>query len=143
MSCCSRNLKKCNYKSVQRVFNNSSQEFLAIGTTLNLLGALATDTGVSIKTNINNFSFDYNGTYRISADVTLEPTTTGVATLQLYKNGVALPCAICTKTAMSDVIYTLHVETDLYLKEDDVISVMVSGVPGSVTWLGATCEKLA
>lgn len=143
MNCHKRNLKRCNYKSIERAFNNSSQNFIDTGTTLNLLGTLATDTGVSIKTNNNNFTINNCGTYSISADVTIEPTSAGNVILQLYKNNVALPCAISEVTVALTDIYTLHVETDLYLKEDDVISVNISGVNGSVNWIGVTCEKLA
>lgn len=143
MSCCKRNLKRCNYKSIERAFNNVSQAFVSTGTTLNLLGTLATDTGVSISTNTNNFTINTCGTYIISADVTFEPTGAGNVIVQLYKNGVALPCAISIFTVAVGDIYTLHVETDLYLKEDDIISVNISGVAGDVTWIGATCEKLA
>lgn len=140
---CGCDLKKCNYKSIERCFNTTAQPFLATGTTLNLLGAKATDTGVSICTNTNNFSINCRGTYHISADVTAEPTGSGDLIIQLYRNGVSLPCAICTETVASGDIYTLHTETDLYLKPDDEISINISGVAGSVTWLGASCIKWA
>ena len=140
---CGCDLKKCNYKSIERCFNATAQPFLATGTTLNLLGAKATDTGVSICTNTNNFSINCRGTYHISADVTAEPTGSGDLTIQLYRNGVSLPCAICTETVASGDIYTLPTATDLYLKTDDEISINIRGVEGSVTWLIASCIKWA
>lgn len=140
---CGCDLKKCNYKSIERCFNITEQPFLATGTTLNLLGAKATDTGVSICTNANNFSINCRGTYHISADVTAEPTGAGDLTIQLYRNGVSLPCALSTATVAAGDTYTLHTETDLYLKPDDEISLNISGVAGSATWVGASCVKWA
>ena len=140
---CGNNLKQCNYKSIERTFNNTSQPFVATGTTLNLLGVKATDTGVSICSSVNNFSINCTGTYHICADVTAEPTGAGDLEIQLYRNGVPLPCAICTQTVASGDTYTLHTETDIYLKPDDEISLNISGVAGSVTWLGASCIKWA
>ena len=140
---CGTNLKKCNYKSIQRAFNILPQEFTATGTTLNILGSKATDTGVSVCTKANSFSINCRGTYHISADVTAAPTAAGNLILQLYRNGVSLPCAINTFTVASGNSYTLHTETDLYLKPDDEISIKISGVEGQVTWLGASCIKWA
>lgn len=140
---CGNNLKQCNYKSIERTFNNTSQPFVATGTTLNLLGVKATDTGVSICSNVNNFSINCKGTYHLCADVTAEPTGAGDLTVQLYRNGVPLPCAICTETVAAGDTYTLHTETDLYLKPDDEISVNINGVAGSVTWIGSSCIKWA
>jgi len=142
MACCN-NLKQCNYKSIERTFNNTSQPFVATGTTLNLLGVKATDTGVSICSNVNNFSINCKGTYHLCADVTAEPTEAGDLIVQLYRNGVPLPCAICTETVAAGDTYTLHTETDLYLKSDDEISVNINGVAGEATWIGASCIKWA
>ena len=142
MSCCN-NLKRRNYKSIERTFNSNEQTFIASGTTLNLLGTKATDTGCSIDTGVNNFTINCNGTYHVCADVTAEPTGAGDLTIQLYRNGVELPCAICTMTVASGDTYTLHTETDLYFKSDDVISLNISGVAGEATWVGASCVKWA
>ena len=142
MSCCN-NLKRRNYKSIERTFNSTEQPFIASGTTLNLLGTKATDTGCSIDTNVNNFTLNCNGTYHLCCDATVEPTGAGDLVLQIYKDGVPLPCAICTATVAAGDTYTLHTETDLFLKADDVLSFELSGVAGSATWVGASCVKWA
>lgn len=141
MACC--NFKKRSYKSIQKVYNPNSQTVIDSGTTLNLLGTLATDTGVGITTNINNFSINCSGAYSVSFDVTVDVTTGGDAVLQIYKNGVPLPCAISTLTASGATIYTMHVETDLLFRVNDEITIQISGVTGNATFVSGSIIKLA
>lgn len=88
-----------------------------------------------------------SGLYHLSADVTYTPTAAGVAILQLYKDGVALPCAIAQQTVAAGNVYTNHIETDLCLTtccvNRPVITLDISGVAGTVNHTCVGAVKLA
>lgn len=133
-------------KSVQTIYNSTSQTVLTTGSTLQLLGNKCTNCGCSITTNSNNFIINNSGTYRFSFDVTFTPTAAGTAVIQLYKNGIALPCAISTVSVAEATTYTTHIETILnvpvccMLKPE--FSVIISGIAGTVDNIGANVLKV-
>lgn len=133
-------------KSVQTVYNSTSQTVLTTGSTLQLLGNKCTNCGCSITTNSNSFTINNSGIYRFSSDVTFTPTAAGTAVIQLYKNGIALPCAIATVTVAESTTYTEHIETILsvpvccMLKPE--FSIRITGVDGAVNNVGANVSRL-
>lgn len=88
-----------------------------------------------------------SGLYHLSADVTYTPTAAGVVILQLYKDGVALPCAIAQQTVAAGDVYTSHIETDLCLTtccvNHPLITLDISGVAGTVNHTCVGMVKLA
>lgn len=145
MSCCN---KSPYAKSCVRVRNSSSQTLSATTpTTLILQGTTVTDSGCSLTINGSGIRVNKSGLYHFSADVTVNPTAAGTAVIQLYKDGIALPCAVSAVTAATDTIFTTHVETDLCLNaccaSNPVITLVVSGVAGTVTNLCVGGLKLA
>lgn len=145
MSC---NCNKNPYaKSAVRVFNTAAQPFTADTTTLTIEGTPVVDTGCSLCLNPASITVDKSGLYHLSADVTFTPTAAGVAIVQLYRDGVALPCAISQLTVAAGTIYTTHIETDLCINTCCVnrpsISLRIGGVAGTVNRTCVGAVKLA
>lgn len=144
MSC---NCKNTYQKSAQTAYNNADQAYVAAGTTVNILGNLATDTGVSISTQTGGFRICSGGLFRVSFDVTSTPAAAGAQILQLYSDATPLPCAIATDTVAADGIITQHVETVIRLATccaiQPSISARISGVAGTINHVCASAVKLA
>lgn len=144
MSC---NCKNTYQKSAQTAYNNAEQAYVAAGTTVNILGNLATDTGVSISTQAGGFRICSGGLFRVSFDVTSTPAAAGAQILQLYSDATPLPCAIATDTVAADGIVTQHVETVIRLATccaiQPSISARISGVAGTINHVCASAVKLA
>ncbi len=144
MSC---NCKNEYQKSAQTAYNNAEQAYSADGTTVAILGNLATDTGVSIDTNTSGFQICSGGLFRISYDVTSTPSAAGAQILQLYDGTSPLPCAVATVSVATDGILTQHVETTLRLATccaiRPSISARISGVAGTINHVCASAVKLA
>lgn len=134
-------------KSAQMAYNNAEQTYTAAGTTVNVLGNLATNTGVSISTMTGGFRINNGGLYRISYDVTSTPGAAGAQVLQLYNGSAAMPCTVTTDTVAAEGIITQHVETVVRLATccaiQPVISAQISGVAGTVNHVCASVVKLA
>jgi len=102
-------------KSCVRYYNNATQA-LGAGATLQLAiaGSRVVDTGTAIEVEPSNYTTLKTGLYSLSADVIVEGTTAGDAILQVYMDGVALPCTT-RRVSLVDGYYEIHTETDLYL----------------------------
>lgn len=115
MSCGGNRKKDCCQKSCVRYYNNNAQPFAA-GQTLQLqiAGARVVDRGVAIDTQPQSYTTFKTGLYHITADVVLDVTTLGSGTLQVYMDGVPLPCTL--RDLRLPVGYNeIHTETDLEL----------------------------
>lgn len=144
MSC---NCKNEYQKSAQTAYNNAEQAYAAAGTTINILGNLATDTGVSINTQTGGFQICSGGLFRISFDVTSTPAAAGAQIIQLFSDATPLACAITTDTVAADGIITQHVETVIRIATccalHPNISARISGVDGTINHVCASVVKLA
>jgi len=104
-------------------------------------------SGCSLTLNTASIRVNKSGLYHLSADVTYTPTAAGVAIIQLYKDGVALPCAISQRTVTAGTVYTDHIETDLCLTtccvNRPLITLDISGVAGTVNHTCVGMVKLA
>lgn len=88
----------CNYNNTSQTLNPS----LAGGATI-VLGNTGTDTGCSIAATSSGAQVLCSGLYSVDADVTFTLVATpGVTTFQIYKDGVALPCAQASVSALAD-----------------------------------------
>lgn len=146
MSCNSK-LKNTHFKSAQAAYNNADQAFAAAGTPITILGNLFTDTGCSISSAGSGFTINNSGLYRVSYDVTFTATGVGTAELAGLKDGVSLPCMNAQATVAEGSVYTLHIETVIYVAvccaNTPVISATMSGVAGTITHVCASVVKLA
>lgn len=144
---CNSKLKNAHFKSAQAAYNNADQAFTAAGTPVTILGNLFTDTGCSISTTGGGFSVNNSGLYRVSYDITFTATGAGVAELSGMKDNVALPCMNAQATVAEGSVYTLHMETIVYIavccNGTPVISAMMSGVAGTISHVCASIVKLA
>lgn len=115
MSCSGRNHKNCNYKSCQRYYNNNPQA-VAVSSNVQLIieGTKVVDTGVSIETYPQNYTTLKTGLYHISGDVVVTATAAGLATLQVYMDGIPLPCTLKPIT-LAVGANPVHTETDLQI----------------------------
>lgn len=115
MACGSKCKKTCHDKSCQRYYNNNPQPFTADSTIqLIIAGAKVADTGVSIETQPQSYTTLKTGLYHFSADVIIDVTTLGAGTLQMYMDGVPLPCTTRDlRLPVGD--NEIHTETDLCL----------------------------
>lgn len=145
MSC--NNCINAYQKSAQAAYNNAEQAYVAAGTSINVLGNLITDTGVSISTQTGGFRINNGGLFRISYDVTSTPAAAGAQVIQLYNGSSAMPCAIATDTVAADGVITQHVETVIRLATccamQPTISARISGVAGTINHVCASVVKLA
>lgn len=144
---CNSKLKNAHYKSAQNAYNNTAQTFAAAGAPVNVLGILNTDTGCSIDTVTGGFVVTSGGLYRISYDVVFTADAAGIAELKAFKDTVALPCADAQVTTTANNIYTLHIETTIYIpvccNSFPTISAAISGIAGTINHVCASMVKLA
>lgn len=130
-------------KSCIRVYNNTTQTVTATSTPLILEGTPVVESGCSLTLNASSITINKSGLYHLSADVTITPTAAGTSVIQLYKDGIALPCAIAQDTAEDGNTFTAHVETDICVNaccvNRPIITLVVSGVDGTInhTCVGA------
>ena len=134
-------------KSAQQAFSTLAQAYTAEGTILTFDGVQCTNTGCSISTNSSSLTINNSGLYYISATVTSTPTEAAEQVIQLYKNGVALPCAISTDTTVSGSVITQSIETVLVLNSccasQPNITLRISGAAGTTNFVKITAFKLA
>ena len=143
MSC-----KNKNYKSAQVAVNTTAQNVVAAGTTVNVLGNMVTDTGCSIATNNTGFKINASGLYNIRYAITFTAEAAGTLTIQLFKDGVALPCTLVQDTVADASTYTVIVEAPAIVVGTCCnictnITAIVSGVAGTVNYVCASVVRLA
>ena len=140
------NLKNCATKTVQTAYNNTVQPFTVDNITINILGTNVCDTGCSASTQTTGFKVLKSGVYRISYDITATATAVGTITAQLYRDTIALPCAIAIVTSAADASYQIHLETEIYISTccnvQPTFSAQIGGVAGNVTHVCANITKL-
>ena len=116
MGCGCNRHKSCHDKSCQRFYNNNEQTLAAATTTqLVIAGTRVVDTGVSIETQPQSYTTLKTGLYHIAGDVVVEGSAGGTAVLQVYMDGVPLPCTKRTRTIPATGYVEIHTETDLCL----------------------------
>ena len=140
-------MNKCYQKSAQQAYNTTAQPYVATGTNLNILGTQCTDCGCSIDTGATGMTVESSGLYYISAAVTSDPTEAGPQVVQLFNNGVAVPCSVSTVTTTAGSTVTQHVEAVLPVSAccalKPTFSVRISGADGIVNFVRMTAFKLA
>ena len=83
----------------------------------------------------------------MSYDVTSTPTAAGTQSLQLYRDGVAIPGAVTTDTVTDAGTITQHVEQIIQLNTcaavTPVITARIGGAAGTISNVNASMVKLA
>ena len=113
---CGRTNRNCNRKSCQRYYNTTPQPFIA-GQTLQLTiaGSKVVDSGISIETEPMSYTTVKTGLYHFAGDVVIESTAAGNITMQIYMDGVPLPCTFRESNLAATGFREMHTETDLEL----------------------------
>lgn len=134
-------------KSCVRAYNTTPQTVTATPQALAITGTPVTETGCSLELNPSSITVNKSGLYHIAADITFSPTDAGTSIFQLYKDGIALPCAIAQDTAETGNVFTAHIETDLCINtccvSHPAITLVASGVAGTVIRTCVGMLKLA
>lgn len=104
-------------KSCERYYNTATQS-LDAGSTINLIiaGNRVVDSGISIQAEAQSYNVLKPGLYRIEGDLLFDSTATGDVILQIYKDGVALPCTMRRVTVPATGYTAIHTETDLQIE---------------------------
>lgn len=143
--------KNAHAKSCVRYYNNNAQAIAAGENTLQLVGARAVDSGISIQAEPMSYDIVKAGLYHIVADLTLTATTGGLVTLEWYLDGVPLPCTFRQVTAVADVSEPMHTETELAIggcccdinKTLTLVLTAATGVVATINQLCTGVLKLA
>ncbi len=112
---CGVNYKNRYYKSSLVLYSNTDQTFNpsvpTTGQTLTYT-SIGSNTGCAFTNETNGIQVNYNGLYSVSADVTLQTIAgPGTLTVQIFRDGVALPCCSAQVSQVVNDIDTLHVGT--------------------------------
>lgn len=107
------------------------------------VGSIVRRFGCNIDVSGQGIITKGNGYYKTNATVSFEGTAAGTATIQLYKDGVAVPGALATRTTADGTVYdvTLIAITRNMDCNASVLTVVVSGVAVDVNNLAITVEK--
>lgn len=114
--------------------NKQSQSFVAAGTVVNF-GQPVHGYGNAIVLSGGNAVLNCQGYFAVIANVSFTATTGGTITIQLYKDGVAIPGAQATVIAVANGGYAVAVPAILRQKCccESVITAEISGATGTVT----------
>lgn len=141
------NCKNQYAKSCVRVSNAVPQVVTDTATPLVLRGVTAVDSGCAITLDTSSVTINKSGLYRFSADLVFTPSAAGTFTVQLYNNGIPVASALSRDGAESGNTAPMHIDTELCLSaccaSKPVITLVVSGVAGSVTNVSFGAVKLA
>ncbi len=134
-------------KSCVRVYNNSVQPVFENPATLTLEGTPVVESGCSLTLNPSSIVINNSGLYHLSADVTFTAVSKGNSVIQLYMDGLPLPCAVAKDFTESGNTFTTHVETEVCVQtccmKHPAITLVTSGVDGEVSHTCVGVLKLA
>lgn len=129
-------------KSAMYAANASAQE-VANGGIINF-GAVVRRFGGNCTISGGNVNINGTGYYDMDADVTFTAGGAGTAVISLYKDGVAIPGASASLTAVADSIYSVSVPA--IVRQvcccESVVTAVLSGISGTVTNAAVAIEKI-
>lgn len=134
-------------KSSAIAINSAAQAFTAAGTTIQP-GSAVSVTGCSLSVASSGIQVNSDGLYQISAAVTFTPSAAGVVLVQIYKDGVLLPCTLRQMTVAASTVYTINTSAPAITANScamvrPVFTVQISGVAGTVNYICLSGVKLA
>lgn len=129
-------------KSVLYAANTTAQTTVATGTTIDF-GRIIRRYGSNINVSGGNVITMGVGYYDFDANVTFIASGAGTATIQLYKDGIAIPGASASFTTESATRYAVSIP---FITKDrccceSTITASISGVAGSVINASVTVTK--
>lgn len=129
-------------KSVLYTANSNSQA-VSVNGTINL-GSIVRRYGNNVNVSGGNVTITGPGYYLIDSNFSFEADAAGVATITLYKDGVAIPGATESKTVAADSVYMASIPCIVreFCCNQSVITAVISGVPGTFSNAAMVVEKL-
>ena len=99
--------------------------------------------GCGIDISGNGIETKCSGYYKTAASISFNGTATGTATIQLYKDGVAVPGALATRTTAANTAYTIDLigMTRNYDCNSSILTLVLTGVAVDVTNVAVLVEK--
>lgn len=121
--------------------NTSTQAYVATGTTINF-GSVVRRYGNNIALSGGNVVVRGAGYYNVDVNIGFTGAA-GTATIQVFKDGVAIPGATATITTAADTNFAVTIPT--LIREvccnESTITVVISGVAGNVVNAAIVVEK--
>lgn len=129
-------------KSILYAANTNSQNFVSTGTVINF-GTLVRRYGCNCNLSGGNVEISGMGYYDLDANVTFVPSTTGIVTVEVLKDGVAIPGAraIVNGTATLREAITIPTVVRQHCNCTDTITVVISGTDGVVLNAAITAKR--
>jgi len=123
--------------------NTASQSIVAAGTVINF-DAIVRRFGCGLGLSGGNVTIKGSGYYDLDVNLSILPTAAGVATIQIFKDGVAIPGAqaVVNLVASESAAVTIPAIIRELCDCEDTITVQVSGADGSVTNAAIVVEKI-
>lgn len=122
---------------------NSNDQVLTDGATVNF-GNVVRRYGCHCNLSGGNAYVKGCGYYAISVNVTANATAAGTLSMTLYKDGVAIPGAVVSKTVAAGSIYNAALSNVIIRQTcdcEDVITAVISGTGATITNAAITVEK--
>lgn len=130
-------------KSVLYAANTAIQSLLETETLVNV-GNIVRKYGCNLGVSGGNLEIKGSGYYEITTNVTVTPSAAGTLVAQIYKDGVAIPGAEATLTAVANTDYAFVIPA--IVRETcnclSTITLGISGVAGIITNVSVMAEKV-
>lgn len=128
-------------RSILYAANLNNQDFVAAGTIINF-GNIIRRYGCNLNLSGGNVTIDGAGYYDTDINVTFTAAA-GTVSIQIYKDGVAVPGAEATLTTAATTNYSLTIPA--MIREncccESIITVVISGAVGTVSNATIKVEK--
>lgn len=121
---------------------NSNLGAVAIGGVIPV-GNIVRRFGCNVDISGNGIETRGSGYYKTTASISFTGTAAGDATIQLYKDGVAVPGALAIRTAAANTAYTIDLVgmTRNYDNNNSILTLVLTGVSVNVTNVAMLVEK--
>lgn len=128
-------------KSILYAANTSDQAFVAGGSIVNF-GSLVRRYGCNLGMSGGNVTINGQGYYNVDVNLTFTAAA-GTVSVQLFKDGVAVPGATASRSTAADIVYSLTIPA--IVREncccESALTVAISGAAGNVSNAAIVVEK--
>lgn len=114
--------------------SNGLSQDIALNGIVNF-GNVVRKYGCNIQLSGGNATVEGKGYYNVDVNITAAPTTAGTMTVKVFKDGVVVPGASASLTAVADSVYSVTIPATIRQSCccDSVITVQVQGTPATVS----------
>lgn len=124
---------------------NSGTQAVALNGTISL-GSIIRRFGCGINLNGNGITIDEGGYFDVDATITVSPTAAGTVTVQMLKDGVAVPGATVSGTAAAAGDF-VNIPIDALVREccpctGSTLTFVLTAGAGEITNIAVKVEKI-